>query len=230
MRKSDTPEMFSEIALQYDFLNHLFSVNLDRVWRKRLVESAGVRPHGRVLDACAGTGDVAIAFAERTKAAAVIAVDRSREMLEIGREKVARRKLGGTVRFVEGDVLALPFGNGRFDAVSVAFGLRNLADYEAGLSEMARVIVSGGRLVMLEFAPPTKEFHRKAFAFYLERVVQPVGRVLSGSKDAYGYLSSSVREFPPSEEVVDLIKNAGLGKVSAKRLTGGIVTLYRATK
>lgn len=230
MRKSDTPEMFSEIARSYDFLNHLFSLNLDRVWRKRLVESAGVRGRGRVLDACAGTGDVAFAFAGRTDAAEVIAVDRSREMLEIGKEKAARRRLGGRIHFVEGDVLALPFENGRFDAVSVAFGLRNLPDYAAGLSEMARVLAPGGQLVMVEFALPPRGLCGKAYAFYLQQVIPRVGRLVSGSAGAYAYLAASVGGFLRGEGVLALMRETGLGNVSAKPLTGGIVTLYRGEK
>jgi demethylmenaquinone methyltransferase/2-methoxy-6-polyprenyl-1,4-benzoquinol methylase len=222
--------MFSDIARSYDFLNHIFSLNFDRVWRRRLVESAGLRPGDNVLDVCAGTGDVAIAFAERTRVAKVIAIDRSGEMLAIGKKKSARKKLDGKIHFVEGDVLDLPFESGRFDAVSAAFGLRNLADYAAGLSEMTRVLVPGGRLVILEFAPPTGELHLKAFTFYLERVIPFVGGVVSGSKDAYGYLASSVRKFLPNERVTDLMREAGLRKVSAKRLAGGIVTLHRGEK
>jgi demethylmenaquinone methyltransferase/2-methoxy-6-polyprenyl-1,4-benzoquinol methylase len=230
MQKSDTPEMFSGIAGRYDGLNHLLSLNIDRVWRRRLVESCGLPRRGRVMDACTGTGDVAIAFARRTEAAEVIALDRSRAMLDIGREKAARRKLDGKIRFVEGDVLDLPFESGRFDAVSIAFGLRNLADYAAGLSEMTRVLVPGGRLGILEFAPPSRELYRKGYAFYLQYVIPRVGRLVSGSKDAYGYLASSVGDFLPSERGLGLMREAGLRNVSAKRSTGGIVTLYRGEK
>jgi len=230
MQKSDTPEMFSTIAGRYDVLNHLLSLNIDRVWRRRLVESCSLPRRGRVMDACTGTGDVAIAFARHTEAAEVIALDRSREMLDVGREKAAREKLDGKIRFIEGDVLDLPFESGRFDAMSIAFGLRNLADYAAGLSEMTRVLVPGGCLVILEFAPPSRKLYRKGYAFYLQCVIPRVGRLVSGSKDAYGYLASSVGDFLPSERVLDLMREARLRNVSAKQSTGGIVTLYRGEK
>jgi demethylmenaquinone methyltransferase/2-methoxy-6-polyprenyl-1,4-benzoquinol methylase len=222
--------MFSRIAPRYDFLNHLLSANLDRVWRRRLVESAGLLPRGRVMDACSGTGDIAIAFAERTDASEVIALDRSGEMLDIGRAKAARKRLDGEIHFVEGDVLDLPFESGRFDAVSIAFGLRNLADYAAGLAEMARVLVPGGRLVILEFAPPSGALSSIGYAFYLHHVIPRAGKLISGSRDAYAYLASSVSNFLPSDRVLDLMREAELRKVSAKRLTGGIVTLYRGEK
>ena len=222
--------MFSIIAPRYDFLNHLLSANIDRVWRRRLVESAGLPPRGRVMDACSGTGDIAIAFAERTEAAEVIALDRSGEMLDIGRAKAARKRLDGKIHFVEGDVLDLPFENGRFDAVGIAFGLRNLADYAAGLAEMTRVLVPGGRLVILEFAPPSRALSSIGYAFYLSHVIPRAGRLVSGSREAYAYLASSVSDFLPSERVLDLMRETGLGIVSAKRLTGGIVTLYRGEK
>jgi len=230
MQKTDTPKMFSDIAHSYALLNHLFILNLDRVWRRRLVESAGLPPRGRVMDACSGTGDIAIAFAERTEAAEVIALDRSGEMLDIGRAKAAGRKLDEKIHFIEGDVLDLPFESGRFDAVSIAFGLRNLADYAAGVAEMTRVLVHGGRLVILEFAPPSKGLFGRGYASYLHHVIPRAGRLVSGSRDAYAYLASSVSNFLPSERVLDLMREAGLRKVSAKRLTGGIVTLYRGEK
>lgn len=116
------------------------------------------------------------------------------------------------------------------DAVSIAFGLRNLADHAAGLSEMTRVLMPGGRLVILEFAPPSRELYRKGYAFYLQYVIPRVGRLVSGSKDVYGHLASSVGDFLPSEKVLDLMREAGLRNVSGKRLAGGIVTLYRGEK
>jgi len=228
--KSRTPEMFSRIAGRYDLLNHLLSLNIDRSWRRALVEQSGLAAGGRVLDVCAGTGDVAIAFADCAEPSEIVCVDLSREMLEIGVEKARRRKLEGVVRFVEGDALRLPFGDGRFDAVSIAFGLRNLPDYAAGIAEMKRVLAPGGRLLVLEFAPPSRDLYRKGYAFYLGRLVPFVGGAVSGSREAYRYLASSVGEFVTRERVVDLFQEAGLKNVSAKPMTGGIVFLYIGEK
>jgi demethylmenaquinone methyltransferase/2-methoxy-6-polyprenyl-1,4-benzoquinol methylase len=228
--KSRTPEMFSRIAGRYDLLNHLLSLNIDRSWRRALVEQSGLAAGGRVLDVCAGTGDVAVAFAKHAEPSEIVCVDLSREMLEIGVEKARRRKIEGVVRFVEGDALRLPFGDGRFDAVSIAFGLRNLPDYAAGIAEMKRVLAPGGRLLVLEFAPPSRDLYRKGYAFYLGRLVPFVGGAVSGSREAYRYLASSVGEFVTRERVVDLFQEAGLKNVSAKPMTGGIVFLYIGEK
>lgn len=219
--------MFSRIAPRYDLLNHVLSLNVDRRWRERLVEATGIREGGRVLDACAGTGDVARAFAERTGAGEIIAVDFSDEMMRIGKTKIERVPAADRVRFVGADALRLPFGNGVFDAVTIAFGLRNLAHYGMGLSEMARVLAPGGRIAVLEFAPPPAGFRGRAYGFYLRRVLPRIGQAISGSRDAYRYLASSVSGFLNPEDVLRLMAGAGLQKLSAKPLTNGIVYLYR---
>lgn len=228
--KSRTPEMFSRIARRYDLLNHLLSLNIDRSWRRRLVANSGLAPGGRVLDVCAGTGDVAFAFARRAEPSEIVCVDLSREMLDIGAGKARRRNLDGLIRFVEADALRLPFDDGRFEAVSIAFGLRNLPDYAAGVSEMRRVLAPGGRLLVLDFAPPSRDLYRKGYSFYLGRLVPLVGGAVSGSREAYGYLASSVGEFLARERVMDLFQKAGLKNVSAKPMTGGIVFLYIGEK
>jgi demethylmenaquinone methyltransferase/2-methoxy-6-polyprenyl-1,4-benzoquinol methylase len=228
--KSRTPEMFSRIAHRYDLLNHLLSLNLDRSWRRKLVEQSGLPRGGRVLDVCAGTGDVAFAFAKHAEPADVVCVDLSRGMLDIGVEKARRKKLEGVVRFVEGDALRLPFDNDRFDAVSIAFGLRNLPDYAAGVSEMRRVLGPRGRLLVLEFAPPSRDLYRKGYSFYLGRLVPFLGGAVSGSGEAYRYLASSVGEFLTKERVAELLDKAGFKNVSAKPMTGGIVYLYTGEK
>jgi demethylmenaquinone methyltransferase/2-methoxy-6-polyprenyl-1,4-benzoquinol methylase len=230
MQKYETPQMFSKIAHRYDLLNHLLSLNIDRSWRRRLVEAARLRRGGRVLDACAGTGDVAFAFLRDTEPSEIVAVDLSREMLEIGAAKSQRQGLDGRVRFVEGDVLALPFDDGWFDAVSIAFGLRNLPDYAKGLAEMTRVLAPGGRLVILEFAPPSRELYRRGYAFYLRQVVPLVGGLVSGSREAYEYFAASVGDFLPRERVLDLMRKARLKNVSAHGFTGGIVYVYSGDK
>jgi demethylmenaquinone methyltransferase/2-methoxy-6-polyprenyl-1,4-benzoquinol methylase len=230
LEKSRTPEMFSKIAHRYDFLNHLLSMNVDRRWRNALVDMAGVGAHGRVLDVATGTGDVAIAFARRTEAAAIVGLDPSGGMLAVGGNKLRRRALEGRVRLIEGDALAIPFAGGTFDAVTIAFGLRNLPDYAAGIAEMARVLAPGGRLVILEFFPPRRGVFLRAYRFYLGNVLPLVGRVVSGSPEAYRYLARSIEEFISHDEIRSYMEGAGLSGVRAHRLTGGIATIYAGTR
>ncbi len=230
-KKNETPAMFSRIANRYDLLNHMLSLNIDRVWRRHLVKLSELPPDGRVLDACTGTGDVAFGFAAHSKPSVVFGVDLSQEMLEVGRRKALGRQLAGKVVFVEGDVLDLPFENGVFDAVTIAWGLRNLPDYVAGILEMARVLDTGGRLLILEFAPPHGEaFHLKAYDFYLRRVIPVLGGLISGSRQAYRYLASSVGDFLPRDHVLELMEKAGLKNLHAMKLAGGIAYIYRSEK
>jgi demethylmenaquinone methyltransferase/2-methoxy-6-polyprenyl-1,4-benzoquinol methylase len=224
--KADTPEMFSAIAHRYDFLNHVLSLNIDRRWRRELVRSAGVSVGATILDACTGTADVAIAFADALPDCTVVGVDRSAGMLAIGREKVEKRQLGDRVQLQQGDVLQLPYADETFDAVGIAFGLRNLPEYSTGISEMARVLKPRGRLLILEFSPPTHGLHLKAYDFYLRKIIPIVGAVVSGSRAGYRYLASSIGEFPPRDAVVELMRGANLNQVRAKRLTGGITYIY----
>jgi demethylmenaquinone methyltransferase/2-methoxy-6-polyprenyl-1,4-benzoquinol methylase len=230
VEKSKTPEMFSEIAHRYDLLNHMLSMNVDRRWRKALVTAAGVDAQGRVLDVATGTGDVAIEFARRTAANDIVGLDLSEGMLAVGREKTERMGLDGRVRMMDGDALALPFEDGRFDAVSIAFGLRNLSDFGAGIAEMARVLKPGGRLLVLEFFPPRGGLFLKAYRLYLGTVLPVVGRVVSGSPRAYRYLHRSIEEFISHDQIRAHMADAGLVDVTARKLTGGIAYLYRGMR
>lgn len=228
--KNKTPEMFEEIANRYDLLNHVLSLNIDRLWRRDLVRAAGVGPASSVLDACTGTADVAIGFARAAGAASVVGVDRSGEMLRIGRRKLERHRLDGRVELLECDVLDMPFEDGRFDAVTIAFGLRNLPDYARGVAEMVRVLKPGGRLLILEFCPPTKGLSLVGYKFYLRNVVPLIGGMVSGSRSAYRYLSSSIDEFLTRAQIIDLMTDARLDDIVARKLTGGIAYLYRGVK
>jgi demethylmenaquinone methyltransferase/2-methoxy-6-polyprenyl-1,4-benzoquinol methylase len=230
LEKSRTPEMFSEIAHRYDFLNHLLSLNVDRRWRRTLVDMAGIGRGGRVLDAATGTGDVAITFARRTRAATIVGLDPSDGMLSVGREKLRRLGLDGRVRLLDGDALAIPFADKSFDAVTIAFGLRNLPDYAAGIAEMTRVLAPGGRLLILEFFPPRRGFFLEAYRFYLGHVLPLVGRVVSGSPGAYRYLSRSIEEFISHDQIRAYLEGAGLSGVAGRKLTGGVAYIYSGTR
>lgn len=222
--------MFTAIARRYDLLNHVLSLNVDRGWRRSLLDLSGVGDGAAVLDVAAGTADVAIEFARRLPAVRVVGLDRSSGMLEVARQKINRFRLDGRVKLVEADALDMPFADGSFDAVTIAFGLRNLPDYAAGVREMSRVLKPGGRLLILEFFPPSGGVFQKAYRLYLGTILPVAGRVVSGSREAYDYLSSSIRDFASHDDVCGYLAAAGLESVQRQKLTGGISYIYCGDK
>lgn len=210
--------MFDRIAPVYDLMNRVMTAGLDRRWR-RLAAREAVRPGDRVLDACCGTGDLALE-AER-RGGRVVGLDFSERMLERARRK------SGTIEWVQGDVLAPAFSAESFDAVLVGFGVRNLDDLEAGLRELRRVLRPGGRIAILEITRP-RGLLRPFFRLWFEALVPLAGRLLPGGR-AYTYLPASVRRFPAPEDLSRLLERAGFEDVAFRRLGGGIVALHRAT-
>ena len=207
--------MFDRIAPVYDAMNHVMTAGLDRRWR-RLTAEAVVQPGNRVLDACCGTGDLAVA-AER-EGGIVTGLDFSPRMLERARRK------SDTVEWVEGDLLALPFDDGSFDAATVGFGVRNVADLEAALVELRRVLRPGGRLAILEITQPRGAL-KPFFSLWFDRIVPLLGKVLPGGK-AYTYLPASVRRFPGAEELVTVLERQGFGEVTFTLFGATIVALH----
>jgi demethylmenaquinone methyltransferase/2-methoxy-6-polyprenyl-1,4-benzoquinol methylase len=231
IHKTDTPEMFTSIAGRYDLLNRVLSFGIDGRWRKRLVEAARVTDGCRVLDVATGTADVAIEFANRSPARRVVGLDRSTGMLEEARRKLNRRGLSGRIEIVEGEALELPFADGSFDVVSIAFGLRNLPDFEAGVAEMTRVLARGGRLLILEFFPPAGNgLFSRLYRSYLGTVLPAAGRVISRSGRAYDYLGSSIRQFATRSECLAFMETAGLDGVRVVDLTGGVSSICSGVK
>ena len=224
-----TPTMFDSIARRYDLVNHVLSMNIDRRWRTSLVGYAHAHETDDVLDVATGTGDVAIDFARFTPAKSIVGVDLSDGMLQVAHRKIAEQGWQDRISLRPGDALRLPFADQSFDIVTIAFGLRNLPDYQRGVNEMARVLRPRGRAVILEFLPP-RGIGLLAYRAYLSTVLPLTGRLLSGSPEAYRYLSSSVRQFISHDEVCTLMRNAGLSLVVSRRLTGGIAGLYRGVK
>lgn len=210
--------MFDRIAPVYDVMNRVMTVGLDRRWR-RLAAREVVWPGDKVLDACCGTGDLAVE-AER-RGGRVVALDFSPRMLERARRK------SGTIEWVRGDALALPFEDGTFDAATVGFGIRNLTDLEGGLRELARVLRQGGKLAVLEITRP-RGVLRPFFRLWLDVLVPLAGKVLPGGK-AYTYLPASVRRFPGPDDLTALLRARGFGEVAYRRLGGGIVALHTGT-
>jgi demethylmenaquinone methyltransferase / 2-methoxy-6-polyprenyl-1,4-benzoquinol methylase len=219
--------MFAGISPRYDLLNRLLSFGIDRIWRRRAVAALGASASGRVLDICCGTGDLGIDLS--AAGGTVTGVDFCHEMLVLGRGKSAR---GGRalLRVAEADALRLPFSEGCFSAVAVAFGVRNLQDLDGGLREMARVLRPGGRLAVLEFGRPRAAAMRVLYAAYLNVWVPLVGRLVSGDGKAYAYLSSSIQAFPDQTLFPARLQRAGFTGVRCEDLTGGIAALYVAVK
>jgi len=222
-----TPEMFTAIAPRYDLLNRLLSGNIDRSWRARLVAEAGIPDGGSVLDVATGTGDVALEFARRTRAARIVGVDPSAGMLRVGRAKIHRAGFDGRVHLVRGDALRPPFFGDLFDAATIAFGLRNLPDFPAGVNVMARSLRPGGKMLVLEFSPPRRGVFLAAYRFYLRHVLPDAGRIVSGSREAYRYLAESIETFVNHDELAHMMQRAGLRTQPPIRLTGGIAYIHR---
>jgi demethylmenaquinone methyltransferase/2-methoxy-6-polyprenyl-1,4-benzoquinol methylase len=211
--------MFDRIAPVYDVMNRVMTAGLDRSWRRLAVEAV-IQPGDRVLDACCGTGDLAVAA--ELEGGLVTGLDFSPRMLERARRK------SETVTWIEGDLLELPFEDGSFDAATVGFGVRNVADLEAGLAELQRVLRPGGRLAILEITQP-RGVLRPFFSLWFERIVPLLGKVLPGGK-AYTYLPASVRRFPGAEELAALLERQGFEQVRFRLLGGSIVALHTGVR
>lgn len=217
--------MFDRIAGRYDLLNSVMTAGLHHRWRQRAADRAGLRPGDNALDVCCGTGDLAFELAGRVAPEGrVVGCDFSEPMLDLAREKAEERGAQG-VRFEWADALELPYADGRFDAVTVGFGVRNLADLDRGLREMARVLRPGGSLVILEITRPRRPPLSTFYSFWFDRVV-PVLGAIGGDSDAYSYLPQSVRSFPAPPLLAEKMDAAGLGGIRWTLLAGGIVAIH----
>jgi demethylmenaquinone methyltransferase / 2-methoxy-6-polyprenyl-1,4-benzoquinol methylase len=227
-KREQVERMFDAISPKYDLLNRLFSMGIDQGWRRKVVRMLGEEPVGHLLDVATGTADLAILGS--LKARRVTGADISEGMLKLGREKVARRGLADRVTLVQADSEQLPFPDGTFDAVTVAFGVRNFEHLQQGVKDMVRVLRPGGRIFVLEFSKPAKAPFKQLFRFYFHRVMPTVGKAISKDSAAYAYLPKSVDAFPEGAAFEDLMRAAGLAEVRSFALTGGIATLYRGRR
>ncbi len=221
--------MFSSISPRYDFLNHLLSASIDRRWRKHLAAKLIDANTHRLLDLCTGTGDVAFALSACMTQGAVFGADFSREMLQIGARKAEQRTATASVNFIESDALHLPFSSAYFDAVSIAFGLRNIVDWKAGLREMARVTRPGGKVAILEFSLPQHQPLRGLYLAYFTRFLPWIGNQFSRTK-AYSYLTDTVLEWPSPDNLAREMEHSGLSEVTFERLSGGIACIHIGRK
>ena len=233
-REARIRRMFDQIALSYDFLNHLLSLNIDRRWRDKTARLVPPGPPelGPILDLCTGTGDLALTYDRDAKGAVpVVGADFSHEMLVRALKKAEAAGAGGRVRFVEADAQALPFATDTFQLVTNAFGLRNVTDTDKGLREMVRVARPGGRVAVLEFSKPRNAITGRLYNLYFQYALPLIGQLISGSREnAYRYLPASVLRFPDYEQLVARMEAAGLTEVRYQPFTFGVATLYVGVK
>jgi demethylmenaquinone methyltransferase/2-methoxy-6-polyprenyl-1,4-benzoquinol methylase len=227
-------EMFTSIAPRYDLLNHVLSFNIDRLWWRRTARAFRKivsRPDARILDLCCGTGDMTFALRRQAgdSTAQILGADFSHAMLQRAREKTPAEQNGSRPRWIEADALNLPFPNKHFDLVTSAFGFRNLADYDAGLREIVRVLRPGGECGILDFGEP-KGAMGALYRIYFKQVLPRVGTMISGVRGPYAYLPASVERFPPPEEMLARMKQAGLTEAGWTPYTFGIAGLFHGKK
>lgn len=229
---SRVKRMFGEIAPRYDRMNHLLSLQIDRYWRWRTVRRVPPRGTAPILDLCTGTGDLALAYDRAAGGKTpIVAADFCPEMLAVGEEKKRRSGIDHRLTFVEADALELPFPDDHFQIVSVAFGLRNIADTDRGLREMTRVCQVGGRVAVLEFSLPRWQPFKLIYGWYFHHVLPRVGQWLArNSQQAYEYLPASVSQFPSGEQLCQQMRDAGLREATFVPLTFGVATLYVGVK
>ncbi len=229
-KKAQVEEMFDRIAPRYDLLNRMLSLGIDVWWRKRAIGYLKSAAPAEILDVATGTADVAILMAKMLKPRQVIGIDIANQMLELGRGKIAEQGLSELISLETGDSERLRFEDGSFDAVTVAFGVRNFENLEKGLSEMLRVLRPGGRVVILEFSKPNIFPIKQAYNAYFKYVLPLIGRLSSRDMRAYTYLFESVQAFPEGKQFTDILTQTGFQNPICDRLTLGICSIYTATK
>lgn len=225
-KKEEVREMFDNIAPKYDLLNHTLSMSIDRLWRRHVVNCVRRAKPRRILDVATGTGDLAIAMARRIDGVQVLGVDLSERMLEVARRKVEARGLDGRIVLDRGDAEHLDVATGSIDVVTVAFGVRNFGDLDAGLREMARTLRPGGRVVILEFSRPANPLFRAVYEFYTYRILPRIGGLVSRDRRAYEYLPASVSEFPLPDAFLHRMEAAGFRNCKARSQSFGIAQIY----
>jgi demethylmenaquinone methyltransferase/2-methoxy-6-polyprenyl-1,4-benzoquinol methylase len=228
-KKQEVTEMFDTIAGRYDLLNHLLSMGIDKLWRRKAMRILAKNQPKMILDIATGTADLAIA-ATRLAPKSIIGLDISANMIELASAKVAKKHLADVISVEVGDSEALRFKNETFDAVMVGFGVRNFGDLEAGLSEMLRVTKPGGTVLILEFSKPKKFPVKQSFAFYSKYFIPFIGRTISKDARAYSYLPESVAAFPEGQSFLSILIKIGYKDVDATFVSGGIATIYTGIK
>ncbi|MFO0882347.1 MAG: bifunctional demethylmenaquinone methyltransferase/2-methoxy-6-polyprenyl-1,4-benzoquinol methylase UbiE [Candidatus Saccharimonadales bacterium] len=228
-KKQEVTSMFNAIAPTYDFLNHFMSAGIDFWWRKQAVKQIARYPHQIILDVATGTGDLAIAAAS-LQPKRIVGLDIAADMVAIGNEKIAKKRMQDIIELRVGDSEAMPFDDAEFDVTAVGFGVRNFGDLQKGLSEMYRVTKKGGGIVVLEFSKAKVFPIKQLFGFYSRFIIPNIGRLISKDKNAYSYLPASVAAFPEGDEFVTILKQVGYTHAGYRRLMGGIASIYYGQK
>jgi demethylmenaquinone methyltransferase / 2-methoxy-6-polyprenyl-1,4-benzoquinol methylase len=228
-KKEQIVGMFNAIARRYDFMNHFLSLGVDRYWRNKAIAILKERPVQKILDVATGTADFAIKAAKKTKAH-VEGIDISENMLALGRNKILKEKLQDSIALSVGDAESIQYSDKTFDAVIVAFGVRNFENLNLGLTEMYRVLNSNGTAIILEFSRPTIFPLKQIYSFYFKTVLPLFGKLISKDKSAYSYLPESVYNFPDGDTFIFELKNAGFSNCQIKKLTFGIASIYVGRK
>lgn len=229
-KTTEVEQMFDNIAPAYDRLNHILSLDIDKKWRRKAIDWLKPYCPASILDVATGTGDFAIQAYQALKPAELIGSDISEGMMNVARQKVKTLGLGGHISFRREDCTALSFSDNRFDAVTVAFGVRNFENLDQGLREIRRVLRPGGHLVILELSEPNYFPFKQGYRIYSKVIIPSIGKLLSNDRKAYSYLPKSIKAFPEGKVMKQIMLNAGFSKVEFQRLTLGTCTLYFATK
>ncbi len=229
-KKKQVENMFDKIAFRYDFLNRFLSAGIDRGWRKKAIKQLISLQPKNILDVATGTGDFAITSYEILHPEKITGIDISEGMLEVGRKKLEKLKLQDKIELLNGDSEAIFYGDNSFDAVTVAFGVRNFEDLERGLVEIYRVLKPGGKLIVLECSKPSLPVVKNLYNFYMKFVTPGVGRLISKNNDAYKYLNNSVQRFPEKKTFTHLLNQIGYRNAFYKTLSLGICTIYCGEK
>lgn len=230
-KKEQVEQMFDNIAPNYDRLNHILSLNIDRMWRRRVMRIVRRSKASKIMDIATGTGDLAIAMAKRMERAEILGIDLSEEMLAVARRKVKRLGLEQRITLLKGDAESLTMvADGVMDVATVAFGVRNFENLEGGLAEIYRTLKAGGKLVVLEFSIPRNRLVRWVYAQYSHRLIPRIGALISKDREAYTYLPESVDEFPSPERFTDMLLGVGFKEVRRRSQSFGIAHIYEAVK
>lgn len=229
-KKEQVADMFDQIAFRYDFLNRFLSGGIDVYWRKKAIGKLKSLQPKQVLDVATGTADVAMMTMKYLNPDKITGIDISAGMLDFGRKKIAKAALTGRIELMQADSENLPFSDNSFDAVTVAFGVRNFEHLQQGLAEMLRVLKPGGKLVVLEFSKPKAGWFKSLYRFYMNIITPGVGKFFSNNKNAYQYLNDSVQAFPEGQDFLNILNQTGFKDSELDRLSMGISTIYTGTK
>ncbi len=229
-KKQQVAAMFDKIAFRYDFLNRFLSAGIDVSWRKKAIKQLQSLQPQNILDVATGTGDVAILTQKILHPKKITGIDISQGMLDIGRKKIEKLGLQNQIELVKGDSETIGFADNTFDAITVAFGVRNYQNLEKGLTEMLRVLKPGGKLVVLEFSRPKQFLFKAVYNIYMNTIAPGFGKLIAKNKDAYQYLNDSVQRFPEGQQFLNILKNVGYSSTYSKILTLGICSIYCGSK